>query len=57
MNEGVRNVQTETETTQETVRRAVACHLWNSLEEWRQSLNELANMSDAEIEAIADQQN
>lgn len=47
----------QTETTQEMVRRAVARHSWTSLEEWRQSLNELANMSDAEIEAIASQQN
>jgi hypothetical protein len=39
-------------TVQETVRRAVANHSWASLEEWRRALDDLANMSDTEIEQL-----
>jgi uncharacterized protein YjiS (DUF1127 family) len=35
------------------VKRAVHCHQWNSLEEWVRTLDELGELSDAEIDDLA----
>ncbi|TVR96403.1 MAG: hypothetical protein EA406_11965 [Rhodospirillales bacterium] len=39
--------------TKTRIRRTVRNHDWNSLEEWVKTLDELAELSDAEIEDLA----
>lgn len=43
-----------TPTTLAHVQHAVADHRWTDIDDWRRGLDELADLTDAEIEALAD---
>ncbi|TVR82720.1 MAG: hypothetical protein EA405_05875 [Rhodospirillales bacterium] len=44
---------TAVQTAKTRIRRTVRDHNWNSLEEWVKTLDELAELTDAEIDDLA----